>query len=212
MFKNIVFDMGRVLLDYDPLKVCWQYTDRAEEVELLDKALFSSPEWVLIDAGAITEEEAMKRVRDRLPNKRLKDMADQCMAHWHEYNIWPMPGMEELVRDLKEQGYHIYLCSNASLRLRVFQNEIPGMQYFDGVLVSAEEKLLKPDPAIYERLFEKFSIQPEESFFIDDLPANIEGAKKCGMDGYCFADGDVERLKRTLNDRKILTKNVTNQR
>lgn len=198
MIKNIVFDMGKVLLDYDPIKVCWQYTDKPEDVKLIDKALFSSPEWILMDKGVVTEEEAMETVRGRLPDERLKNIVDQCMAHWHEYNISPMPGMGDLVRELKENGYHIYLCSNASLRLRVYQNRIPGMEYFDGVLVSAEERMLKPDPAIYERLFEKFSILPEESFFIDDLIANIEGAKACGMDGYCFWDQDVAKLREAL--------------
>ena len=64
--------------------------------------------------------------------------------------------------------------------------------------MSAEEKLLKPDPAIYRRLFERFDIRPEESFFIDDIQENIDGAKACGMDGYCFADGDVESSERSL--------------
>lgn len=204
MIKNIVFDMGKVLLDYDPLKVCRKYTDSEEDIKLIDEALFSSPEWVLIDRGAITEEEAMVTVRKRLPDERLREIADLCMAHWHEVNITPMPAMGELVRELKEAGRGIYLCSNASLRLRVYQNRIPGIEYFDGILVSAEEKLLKPEPEIFERLFEKFSIRPEESFFIDDLAVNIEGARRCGMDGYCFADQDVEKLRKELRERGIL--------
>lgn len=198
MIKNIVFDMGRVLLDYDPIKVCWEFTDREDDVKLLEKELFSSKEWLLLDEGAVTEDEAMRRVRSRLLDQRMKDLADQCMAHWHEHNISPKPGMELLVRELKERGCRIYLCSNASLRLRVFEAQLPGIQYFDGVLVSAEEQLVKPDPAIFERLFEKFSIRPEESYFIDDLKENVESAKRCGMDGYCFADGDVERLRKEL--------------
>lgn len=204
MIRNIVFDMGKVLLDYDPVKVCWQYTDRAEDVELIDKVLFSAPEWVLLDKGVITEEEAMKVVRDRLKEDRLKRMVDLCLANWHVYNISPKAGMKELVKDLKKNGACIYLCSNASLRLRVFEQQIPGIEYFDGTLVSAEERLLKPDPAIYMRLFEKFGIRPEESFFIDDLAANIEGARKTGMDGHCFADGDVNSLREVLRGKGLL--------
>lgn len=204
MIKNIVFDMGKVLLDYDPVKVCWQYTDRREEVELIGKELFFSEEWVLLDYGTITEEEAMERINKRLPDERLRAIAGACLAHWHEFNISPKPGMGELVRKLKERGCRIYLCSNASHRLRVYQDQIPGMQYFDGTLVSAEERLLKPDPAIYKRLFEKFAIRPEESFFIDDLPANIEGARQCGMAGYCFADGDVEKLEKHLFEQVLV--------
>ena len=62
----------------------------------------------------------------------------------------------------------------------------------------SEEKLLKPQKEIYERLFEKFNIKPEESYFIDDLQLNIDGAAACGMKGYCFADGNVEKLQKAL--------------
>lgn len=198
MIKNVVFDMGRVLLDYDALRVCWQFTDRSGDVELMRRELFAAKEWELLDRGTITEEEAIKRVQKRLPDERTRRMAQQCLLHWHEFNIEPKPGMEELVRSLKENGCRIYLCSNASHRLRVFEKEIPGIEYFDGVLVSAEEKMLKPEPEIFYRLFEKFSILPEESFFVDDLQANIDGAAACGMTGYCFEDGNVERLKEYL--------------
>ena len=57
MIKNIVFDMGRVLLDYDAVRVCWQYTDSSEDVELMSRELFFAEEWVLLDRGTITEEE-----------------------------------------------------------------------------------------------------------------------------------------------------------
>ena len=108
------------------------------------------------------------------------------------------------VKELKEKGCGIYLCSNCSVRLRVFEYEIPGIEYFDGTLVSAEEKLAKPNPAIYERLFEKFHLKAEECFFIDDRQDNIDSAKGCGMDGYCFADGNVERLRAYMEEMEIL--------
>lgn len=193
-------------MDYEAVKVCRQYTESQEEIEQIREALFAAPEWILLDKGTITEDEAMERVKGRLPAPRLKELADLSMAHWHEVNIEPKPGMEELVKELKEQGYHIYLCSNVSLRFHAFKDCLPGIQYFDGLLISAEEKLIKPDPAIYWRLFEKFSIKPEESFFIDDLAENIESAKACGMDGYCFDHGKVgtlrEHLKKRLNQEE----------
>lgn len=203
MIKNIVFDMGRVLLDYDAVRVCWQYTDSSEDVELMSRELFFAEEWVLLDRGTITEEEALRRVQKRLPDERTREMARLCLAHWHEFNIEPKPGMRELVMQIKEAGCAVYLCSNASHRLRVFEKEIPGIEYFDGVLVSAEEKMLKPEPEIFRRLFEKFSILPEESFFIDDIQANIDGAAARGMKGYCFADGDVEKLREYLFSQVI---------
>ena len=190
--------MGRVLLDYDPVLVARHMGASEEESALIKKHLFGSEEWILLDKGMITEEEALERIQNRLPNERMRKLAKECLSCWHEYNISPKLGMGAVVRDLKAKGYRMYICSNASLRFRTFQNEIPGFSMMEGALVSAEEKLLKPDPAIYRRLFEKFQIRPEESFFIDDLQENIDGAKACGMAGYCFADGDVVKLRKEL--------------
>ena len=103
--------------------------------------------------------------------------------------------------DLKNQGYRLYLCSNASLRmLDCYQDTIPGIRLFDGVLFSAEVKGVKPQKEMYGHLFRRFGLKPEECFFVDDLPANIQAARECGMDGYCFGDGDVMRLREILKE------------
>lgn len=102
--KNIVFDMGRVLLDYDPALVARHAGASEEETALIKKYLFGSEEWILLDKGTITEEEAIRRIQDRLPNERLRKLAKECLDCWHEYNISPRPGMEKVVRDLKAKG------------------------------------------------------------------------------------------------------------
>ena len=107
--------------------------------------------------------------------------------------------MEELVTDLKRDGYGLYLCSNASLRmLKCYGDVIPGIRLFDGVLFSAEVKCMKPQKEMYRHLFDRFGLRPEECFFVDDQPLNIEGGRACGMDGYCFADGEAETLKKVI--------------
>lgn len=198
MIKNIVFDMGKVLLNYDADRVCRQYmTDEAERKEV-SMAVFASQEWLLLDMGVIPEEEALRRMQSRLDTEHKKEMAALCLEHWHEYNMWPVEGMREVVESLKKRGYGIYLCSNASLRLLSCYSVIPGIEYFDGLLFSAEVKCVKPQKEMYLHLFERFALKPEECFFIDDLTYNIEGARACGMDGYCFEDGNVEKLKSVL--------------
>lgn len=198
MIKNIVFDMGKVLLNYDADRVCLQYmTDEAERKEV-SMAVFASQEWLLLDMGVIPEEEALRRMQSRLDTEHKKEMAALCLEHWHEYNMWPVEGMREVVESLKKRGYGIYLCSNASLRLLSCYSVIPGIEYFDGLLFSAEVKCVKPQKEMYLHLFERFALKPEECFFIDDLSYNIEGARACGMDGYCFEDGNVEKLKSVL--------------
>lgn len=199
MIKNIVFDMGRVLLNYEGDMVCRHFIQDEAKRKTVASAVFDSQEWLLLDMGLISEEEALKRMQRRLDTDDEKEMAALCLAHWHEYNMWPVEGMEELVARLKEEGYGIYLLSNASLRLLDCYQMIPGIRYFDGVLFSAEVKCIKPQKEIYYHLFERFHLKPEECVFIDDLPINIEGAIACGMKGYCFEDGDVGRLEEFLS-------------
>lgn len=198
MIKNIVFDMGKVLLNYDSRRGCKPFTKTPEDEELMVNCLFSSMEWLMLDMGIITDETALERINTRLP-KRLHETARLCLAHWHEHCMWPIAGMGELVKDLKEQGYGIYLCSNAAVRMTDNTDIIPGIEYFDGVLFSAEVLCIKPQKEMYEHLFKRFQLKPEECFFIDDVQMNIDGARACGMDGHCFEDGDIERLRQVLN-------------
>ena len=208
--------MGMVLLEYDPVKVCWEYTDNPEDVEWMRRELFDSKEWSLLDEGTLTDAQALERVQKRLPNEHLRWLAKESLEHWHEYNIWAKPGMGELVKELKEKGCGIYLCSNCSVRLRVFEYEIPGIEYFDGTLVSAEEKLAKPNPAIYERLFEKFHLKAEECFFIDDrqitsiarrAAAWMVTVLRTGMWRGCgrtWRDGNIIEKQCKVADKKII--------
>lgn len=199
MIKNIVFDMGKVLVDYDSSKVCRHFIEDEEEQKMVETAVFVSPEWILMDMGVLPEEDALEKICRRLDTEHEKEMAKICLAHWHEYCMWEKEGMKELVGELKEAGFGIYLCSNASLRLLdCYKDVIPGIEYFDGVLFSAEVKCMKPQREMYAHLFERFGLKPEECFFVDDLQLNIDGAKECGMDGYCFADGDVQKLRSVL--------------
>lgn len=202
MIKNIIFDMGNVIVSYQPEVICAKLTDNEKDANLILNELFNSDEWRKLDAGEIEEDEVIKIICDRLP-ERLHKIFKYIFLHWHEYQP-PKKDVEEIVKLLKEKGYKIYLCSNAAARFKVYKNDIPAFKYFDGFIVSAFEKCVKPDAKIYNRLFERFNINPSESFFIDDLPHNIEGAKKCGMNGYLFESGKAEDLKNELLSRGIL--------
>lgn len=205
MIKHIVFDMGKVMLNYEVDTLCSHFVEDEDVRERIKLSVFASTEWTLLDMGVITESAALERMKARLHNDEEKRLAETCFEHWHEYNLIPKPEMGELVKELKEKGYGVYLLSNASVRLRqCYRQVIPGIEYFDGVLFSAEERLLKPQKEIYQRFFEKFDLNPEECFFVDDLKENVEGGRACGMDGHCFADGDVERLKKRLEELRGL--------
>lgn len=202
MIRNIVFDMGQVLIRWRPEEILEHFDLTGEEKTMLLQELFWSPEWTQQDRGILTEGEMIERVSARLPES-LHAAVEEVIKAWHVWHLTPMPGMAELVRRLKAQGYGIYLLSNASTALRGYFPRIPGSECFDGLMVSAEEKLLKPQHEIYERLYERFGLVPEQCVFIDDSPANIEGAMLTGMQGIVFW-GDTERLRRELRALGIM--------
>lgn len=196
MIRHIVFDMGQVLIQWRPELLAAQLEIREEDVPTLCRAVFGSVEWVQLDRGTISKEDALTAMCRELPDG-LRAAAESLVRDWWKRPLLPVPGMEALIAELKGLGYGIYLLSNASSDLHKYFHRIPGSQYFDGKVVSADWKLLKPQHEIFETLFREYALQPEECFFIDDLPANIEGARYAGMNGAVF-DGDLSRLRGRL--------------
>lgn len=200
MIRNIVFDMGRVLLDYDPYLPCFRHAQNAEDASIVHRAIFADPSWApMIDGGVMTEEEYLVQAQTRLETERLKVLAAAVMSDWWLDGLYPKSQMDKVIDDLLQKGYRLYILTNCGTRFHDFSYKIPCYDRFSGVLVSAEEHMLKPNAEIYERLCAKFDLRPEECLFVDDLPQNVEGAKAVGMAGYCYADGDVNRLKAYLD-------------
>ena len=120
---------------------------------------------------------------------------------------WDLPILEiegsfELVRELKELGYRIYLRSNASLRQHAYGPRVRASRYFDGTFISADVKVIKPQPAIYRLFLETFELKPEECFFIDDSNYNLEAAFNSGMPGAIF-HGDMGKLREKLREAGV---------
>lgn len=201
MIRNIIFDMGQVLIRWHPELLIADLDLSEDDRGPVIREVFQSVEWVRLDRGTVSEEDAVAAMCRRLPD-HLHGAAETLVNDWWKRPLVPMPGMAELVEELKANGYGVYLLSNASLRLREYFHRIPGAEHFDGLMVSSEQKLLKPQHEIYERLFEVFSLEPESCFFIDDAPANIEGAFQAGMPGAVFR-GDVTALRRELRENGI---------
>ncbi|MBP3201434.1 MAG: HAD family phosphatase [Lachnospiraceae bacterium] len=202
MIKNIIFDMGNVLIDFNPMQYIGQLKleDREEEVKIF-KAAYLNYKSIYMDYGKITEEEFVNHIVKNI-GEDYRDKVAEIILNWHQY-LTPIKGMEELVKELKEKGYKIYLLSNAGFNQHDYWTRIPAHVYFDGKIVSCDVGEVKPFPKIYEALYETFNLKPEECFFIDDLIINIFGAKRTGMDGYVFT-GDVKDLRKELKDRNIL--------
>lgn len=196
MIRNIVFDMGNVLIHWCPAVFAERLGVPEEDRPLLIREVFDSVEWVQLDRGSISMEEGVAAMCGRLP-ERLHGVARELAVNWWKDCLMPVEGMEDLIRELKGLGYGVYLLSNAKEDLPDYFNRIPGSQYFDGKIVSADWKLLKPQHEIYEALFREYGLPPVTCFFIDDLSVNIEGARNVGMPGAVF-DGDMDALRRAL--------------
>lgn len=193
--KNIVLDMGNVLLTWDPEGLALRAAGNEEDAEALKRALFDTPEWGMIDAGTIDEEQLLRASLARAP-ERLHDTLRTLADRWPWW-MAPIPGADDFARQVKEAGLGLYLLSNACRRFPGVLARQPFYARFDGVMVSAHEGIVKPDPRIYQRLCGRFSLLPEECLFVDDMAANVEGAEKAGMTGYLF-DGDYQKLRERM--------------
>ena len=200
MIRNIVFDMGNVMIYFNKNL----FLDRAgvtgEDRRLLERIVFDSLEWARLDRGSLLEPEAERLMCSRLP-ERLHGYVREFVYDWDK-PLYPVRGMAPLVRELKEKGYGIYLLSNAASRQHDYWPQIPGSECFDGTLISADVKLVKPQPEIYRLLCETFSLIPDECVFIDDAINNAEGAFLCGMHPIVFHD-DVSELRARLRELDV---------
>lgn len=195
--RNIVFDMGQVLIDFNPGVFIDRLGIAGEDKDLLLREVFRSVEWMCLDRGSMDEEAAWTGMCARLP-ARLHGAARELVFSWWQRPLIPIPGTAELVGELKAMGYGIYLLSNASRQVPRYFPRIPGSEYFDGEFVSAFYQLIKPQHAIYRKFCETFGLAAESCFFVDDQPVNIEAALGTGMRGAVFY-GDIPRLRRDLN-------------
>ncbi|MDE7029736.1 MAG: HAD family phosphatase [Lachnospiraceae bacterium] len=200
MIKNIVFDMGNVLTVYDQRAYIYGYVDNEADFWWVKNHLCASVEWLQMDRGTITDEEAIASICKRMP-ARLHDTTARFVREYRMVQP-PNPPMEKLVEELSGNGYDLYLLSNTSHRFRRFGRSIKSVAYMKGIWISCEHGLLKPEPAAYLDFFQTFSLNPAECFFVDDMPANIEAAGNLGMCG-CVYYGDVKELRQSLRENGI---------
>lgn len=201
MIENILFDMGGVLLRFEPETFIARLNLGEEDGKLLLREVFHSVEWVMLDRGSLTDDEALERMRGHLP-ARLHSAAEELVRHWDEPRL-PKEDMAELVAELSEEGYGLYLLTNANLRHRSYWPGVPVSKFFgDRIMLSAAWKLLKPEAAFYEKALDLFGLDRTTCLFIDDNPINVEGALRVGLDALVYHN-DPALLRRQLKEKGV---------
>ena len=196
MIKNVIFDLGNVVLKLKWNIVIDRYTTNINDKKMLEEIIFDSKEWQKLDEGTIEKSEAIQIMLSKLP-KRLHDSCISIMNNWQDGFVINNEILE-FITSLRTRGYKTYILSNAPLDLPKYLEKNNLNKYFpDGKVFSAEEKLLKPNQEIYKLILDRYSLIPEECLFLDDKPENIQGAISCGIKGYVF---DYNNFKTFLKD------------
>lgn len=196
--RAVVFDMGNVLVRFDPWNYARRYGGGEQDASLLYREVLCSKEWIALDAGALEVEQAARLCCRRLP-VRLHGAAEGILRHWHD-DLPPIPGMEDLCSSLRQQGYRLLLLSNTTRAFHKFSAHISALRFFEGAMISVDHRLMKPDPQIFRIFCEKFSLQPEECLFVDDSPHNAYAAQTVGMASLVF-HGRAEDVRYALRQQ-----------
>lgn len=177
--KNIVFDLGGVLFARDKSKCTPEFHDFFAFIRSEPMPSF----WVEYDRGTLTLD-AVAEILSRL-NGCPRERCDAFLRLSIDMQE-PVGPTERLVRELKAAGYKLYVLSNMSREFIAFLRRFPVYDLFDGEVVSCEVQTVKPEPRIYELLLERYGLEPAETLFIDDRPANIAAAERFGIRGRLF--------------------------
>lgn len=190
--KNIIFDVGNVLVRWDPTHIVSVAFPEYKHPSSLAQSIFKHQTWLDLNLGLITEKEAILHYSARLGLEQA-DLA--IMMQIVKTSLVPIPGSFELLTQLYQEKYHLYaLTDNTKEIMAYLKEKYDFWRYFKGVVVSAEIGHLKPSKAIYAHLLQTYQLNAKETVFIDDLLVNVEGAKALGIEGIAFRDAQTCRI------------------
>lgn len=183
MIKNIIFDIGNVLISFKPADFLEKrgYSTEAKNTILND--IFKSPEWLALDNGSLTTVEAIEKITAR-SSLKMEEIAS--LFNLRTEIMYPINGNIMLLPELKKRGFKLYYLSNFPDDIfdEVF-NGYEFFKFFDGGLISSRVKCIKPDIRIFKIILEKYSLSKNECLFIDDLEINTKAAQFFGIESFC---------------------------
>jgi HAD superfamily hydrolase (TIGR01509 family) len=184
--RNVIFDLGGVLLEWNPDDILSRFQPDCELRSRLRAELFGHADWRMFDRGGMSESEVIDRMQARIGLARAELIA---IVDAVRESLVEKPDTVKLIRALHQRGVALYCLSNmpasiyAELRIR---HEF--WDVFRGIVISGEVMMVKPEPEVFTHLLERFGLRAGETVFIDDLPANIEAARRIGLHTIQFRD------------------------
>jgi len=200
MIRNIIFDLGNVLLDFDPDNYLEELGYKGKLKGKLKSEIFETEEWLMLDRGTITQKEAVETWQQQNPD--LKAEIEDVMDEWEKILTLKEDTLEVL-KTLTEKDYNLYILSNFHHKAYDYvSSEYDFFNYFDGRIISADIGMVKPEAEIYAHLLDKFNLKAGETLFIDDSKENIKAALKKGIRVIHFTNADSleEELKLYLRE------------
>lgn len=183
MIKNLIFDFGGVLVDYNSHRIFDRYFGDESKAEWFRNNVILNDLVKHLDIGEDFDE-CIKKAQEAYPDySEAISLYDSC---YYEMDGGEIPGMFELLSTLSTNEYEIYGLTNWSYKVYKIIKKHQIFSLLKGYVISSEVYMLKPDPNIYIHLTEKFSINPHECLFIDDKINNVKGAEAVGMFGVRF--------------------------
>ena len=196
MIQNLIFDFGKVLVDYDFEAFFRKYIPDTERCLAFIPILYNEELQQMLDREERPFDVIMEDLIEN--HKEFEHEIRYFNEHYPEIVTNEVEGMYELLTQLKAEGYKLYGLTNWCSKVYLTMAQFPIFKLLDGQIISSEEKVIKPEPEIYQRLFDKFNLKPEECIFADDRAENIEGGSRLGMDGIVFKD--AKQYERELRE------------
>jgi len=196
MVKNVVFDLGNVLLDFNSDEIIADHVKDEKLHQQISENIFNSKEWILLDRGEITAKEATNRFINRMSDK--EKLVREIMDNWKHY-LTPIQANVEVLNNIAQKSINLYVLSN--FHKEAFEEvyeKYDFFSHFDGMIISYREKTVKPEKEIYEKLINRYNLKPDSTLFIDDSERNIEAAKKLGFKTIHFNDN--MKLRNSITD------------
>jgi putative hydrolase of the HAD superfamily len=184
--RNVIFDLGGVVFDWNPDHIVSRVQPVPELRAALKEALFGHADWRMFDRGTLTEPELTQRLQRRLgPTQPKVDAILDAVRN----SLVEKPETLELMRTLQERGTPLYCLSNMPASIYThLRRRHSFWDVFNGIVISGEVQMMKPEPEVFRHLLEKYNLRPQETVFIDDLLANIQAAEQVGLRTILFKD------------------------